>query len=30
MGLAAKSNIERYNYGDYQEWPDHERKVVQL
>jgi Uma2 family endonuclease len=25
MGLAAKSNIERYNYGDYQEWPDHER-----
>ncbi len=25
MGLAANSNIERYNYGDYQEWPDHER-----
>ena len=25
MGLAAKSKIERYNYSDYQEWPDHER-----
>ena len=25
MGLAAKLNIERINYGDYQEWPDHER-----
>ena len=25
MGLAAKLNIERFNYGDYQEWPDHER-----
>jgi len=25
MALAAKLNIERFNYGDYQEWPDHER-----
>ena len=25
MGLAAKLNIEKYDYADYQEWPDHER-----
>jgi len=25
MGSAARSNIERYNYSNYQEWPDHER-----
>jgi Uma2 family endonuclease len=25
MGLAAKLNIERYNYADYREWPDQER-----
>jgi Uma2 family endonuclease len=25
MGLAAKLNIEKYNYADYREWPDQER-----